>query len=186
MNSILPIGTPSLRERSAPLADQSAAGIVADARALTGALAAFRAEHGFGRAIAAPQIGVNRRMIALALPGWPRVITNPEIVWHSTSTMTVWDDCMCFPDLLVRVRRHESVSVAFTTLDGVRQTRERLGRAESELIQHEIDHLDGVLSFDRAAGHNAIVSRALFDADPAAFIATVDFHPGRPATEVRS
>ncbi|CAG9258674.1 Peptide deformylase [Paraburkholderia unamae] len=183
MNSILPVGTPSLRERSTPLADQSAASVVADARALTDALAAFRAEHGFGRAIAAPQIGVNRRLIALALPGWPSVIINPEIVWHSAQTMTVWDDCMCFPDMLVRVLRHVSVSVAFTTLDGERQVRETLGQAEAELIQHEIDHLDGVLSFDRATGVNAIVSRKAFDADPAAFIATVDFHPGQAVTE---
>ncbi|WP_321854146.1 peptide deformylase [Paraburkholderia tropica] len=186
MKSILPVGTPSLRERSSPLADQSAASVVADARALADALAAFRAEHGFGRAIAAPQIGVNRRMIALALPGWPPVITNPEIVWHSAETMIVWDDCMCFPDILVRVRRHASVSVAFTTLDGERQTREQLGRADSELIQHEIDHLDGVLSFDRATGDNAIVSRAAFEADPNFFIASVNFHPARPATEAQS
>lgn len=174
------IGTASLREKSTAIDARDAAGAIAQARALNAALAAFRTEHGFGRAIAAPQIGVNLRMIALALPEWPKVIVNPEIVWRSAEMMTVWDDCMCFPDMLVRVGRHESVSVAFETLDGERQLMEKLDRADSELIQHEIDHLDGVLSFDRATGENPIVCRAVFEADPGHFISSVDFHPAKP------
>jgi peptide deformylase len=55
---------------------------------------------------------------------------------------------MSFPWLLVRVKRHVSVSVQFLDDSGAQHTWERLDRATSELLQHEIDHLDGVLATD--------------------------------------
>jgi peptide deformylase len=81
---------------------------------------------------------------------------------------------MCFPDLLVRVRRHRSISVRWLGPGGAPQELERLGPAESELLQHEIDHLDGILAVDRAEGPNAIVRRAAFDASPVYFQSQVD------------
>ncbi|SMG53189.1 peptide deformylase [Paraburkholderia susongensis] len=177
MNSILPIGTPSLRDMAAPVTDLSDPAVIAEAAALGDALRAFRAEHGFGRAIAAPQIGIRKRMIGLALPGWPEIIVNPEIVWQSDERMTLWDDCMCFPDMLVRVERFASISVRFTDLAGVVHLRERLSRANAELLQHEIDHLDGTLSFDRAVGANPFVHRSVFEAARVDFARKVDYFP---------
>ncbi|WP_175850201.1 aminotransferase class IV [Burkholderia cepacia] len=177
---ILPVGTASLRDVARPVGDVTDPAVREAAGALRAALRAFRDEHGFGRAVAAPQIGVGQRMIALALDGWPDVIVNPEIVWHSDARMTLWDDCMCFPDLFVRVERHASVSVQYTTLDGELHRRDALSPDVSELMQHEIDHLDGKLSFDRAAGANAVVHRSVFDADRASFVAQVDYAPHAP------
>lgn len=172
---VLPIGTPSLRERAAPAGRVDDPVLRAEADRLLATLDAFRAEHGFGRAIAAPQVGIGRRMVAVRMDGWPTILLDPEIVWRSAGTMTLWDDCMCFPDLLVRVRRAASISVAFTGFDGTRETRERLDAGVSELLQHEIDHLDGVLAVDRAEGTDALVSRSAFEADPAYFRSLVDW-----------
>ncbi len=172
--TVLPLGDPRLRQVSAPVAEPGDPAIRAAAARLTEVLEAFRARHGFGRGIAAPQIGVPLRMIGLHMPGMPPVALNPEITWRSPETFTLWDDCMCFPDLLVRVRRHRSISLRWLGPDGLTQSRERLSPAESELLQHEIDHLDGVLAVDRAEGPNAIVRRAAFSADPERFRSQVD------------
>ncbi|KLU26564.1 hypothetical protein EOS_08830 [Caballeronia mineralivorans PML1(12)] len=178
MNSrILAVGTASLREIAMPIGDVRDPVVLEQACALTEAIRAFREEHGFGRAIAAPQIGIGKRMIGLALPGWPEVIVNPEIVWRSGERMTLWDDCMCFPEMLVKVERYVSVSIQYTTLDGCLHVKESLPRELSELMQHEIDHLDGKLSFDHATGSNPYVHRSVFEADLAAFARLVDYFP---------
>ena len=171
--AILRLGDPRLRRVAAPvdLADPT---LAADLARLHAELAAFRAAHGFGRAIAAPQLGIDRRLIAMNLGTGPLAIVDPEIVWRSGETFTLWDDCLCFPELLVRVRRHASISVRYRDERGAEVLRERLPRAESELFQHEIDHLDGVLAVDRAEGDPAIVQRHEFLADPARFAAMVD------------
>ena len=85
---------------------------------------------------------------------------------------------MCFPDLLVRVRRHRSVTLAFQDEAGAPGLWERLDPAASELLQHELDHLDGVLAIDRALDARSIIYRAAFEADPDGFRAQVDGLPG--------
>ena len=82
---------------------------------------------------------------------------------------------MSFPSLLVRVRRHRSISVRFTTGEGERVVWEKLEPAVSELLQHEIDHLDGVLAVDHALDRGAIVTRAAFDAHREHFLRQVDY-----------
>lgn len=176
-SNILPIGTPSLRDVASPVTDVRDPLIRDQAAAVSAALHAFREAHGFGRAIAAPQIGIGKRMIGLALDGWPAIIVNPEIVWRSDERMTLWDDCMCFPDMLVRVERDVSISVRFETLDGEVCLKETLPRDLAELLQHEIDHLDGKLSFDRASGPNPVVHRSVFAANPGEFARLVDYFP---------
>ncbi|SAK50321.1 peptide deformylase [Caballeronia ptereochthonis] len=171
---ILTVGSPGLRIVASHVPNVGDATVVADAIALRDTLRAFRDEHGFGRAIAATQIGIARRMIGLALPDWPEVIVNPEIVWTSVCRITLWDDCMCFPDMLVRVERHASISLRFVDLAGRLHLRERLSPDVSELMQHEIDHLDGVLSFDRAVGANPFVHRRVFENEREAFARDVD------------
>lgn len=178
--NVLLLGDPRLRLVSKPVEDLRDPAFREDAGRLTETLEAFRSRHGFGRAIAAPQIGASRRLIAVNLGRGPFLMVNPEILSRSTEAFTLWDDCMSFPWLLVRVRRHASISVRFTDAEGRVQNWERLGRAESELFQHEIDHLDGVLALDRAIDRESILSRELFDADPAAFRKQVDYVIGDP------
>lgn len=138
------------------------------------ALAAFRAERGFGRAIAAPQLGVEVRMIAADLGQGPLSLINPEIVARGAATFTLWDDCLCFPDLLVRVRRACTIDLRFVDPAGQVHLWRGLDRARAELFQHEVDHLDGVLAVDRAEGDPSTVSRADFVRDAARFAAMVD------------
>lgn len=168
------LGDPVLRTPCAPVPDPSAPEIRAEAAALHTALAACRAALGFGRAIAAPQLGFARRMIALDLGDGPITLVNPRITATSAETRTMWDDCLSFPDLLVRVKRHASISVAFQDEAGAWHAWVGLDWATSELLQHEIDHLDGVLAVDRAATAEDVVTREAFAAAPARYLALVD------------
>jgi peptide deformylase len=116
---------------------------------------AFRAQYGCGRAIAAPQIGVFKRLIYLHIDK-PTVFVNPVLTGLSDELMTLWDDCMCFPELLVRVRRHRSCTISFLDIEGRRQEWYLEGDL-SELLQHEYDHLDGILATQRALDDRSIV-----------------------------
>jgi len=171
---VLLVGDPRLRRVAAPVSRREP-GLMDSVARLHATLARFRAEHGFGRAVSATQIGVGRRFIALNLGEGPFTMFNPEITWRSGERFTLWDDCMSFPFLLVRVSRNASISVEFEDEAGRRQRWERLDRATSELLQHEIDHLDGVLALDRAVDRDAIVSREVFEAMPEHFARLVDF-----------
>lgn len=176
-NPILLLGEPRLRQRSHPLVDRYDPLILAGAARLRQTLLAFRQHHGFGRAIAAPQLGIPQRLIALQLPGWPEIIVNPHITWRSQETLTLWDDCMCFPWLLVKVRRAVSISVQFSDLQGRLFYRSRCETSVAELLQHEIDHLDGILAVDRALDQRSLISREAFAANREYFSAQVDIPP---------
>ncbi len=172
---VLPLGDPRLRLVCEAVDKPAAAAFRAEAQRLKDALDAFRAEYGFGRGIAAPQIGIAKRFIAINLGKGTHALLNPVITWRSPETFTLWDDCMCFPDLLVRVRRHTSISITFLDEQGQPQAWEALGQAESELLQHELDHLDGVLATDRALDTRSIIYRTAFAANPTCFQQQVDY-----------
>ena len=173
---VLPLGDPRLRDISAPV-DLRDPALADERRRLHAALTAFRAAHGFGRAIAAPQLGCGKRFIAVDLGTGRFTLHNPAIVWRSADSFTLWDDCMCFPDLLVRVRRSASITVSYVDEHGEPHTLERLDLRTAELLQHEIDHLDGILALDRAEGRDAIVSRAAFASHTELLRAQVDLPP---------
>ena len=70
----------------------------------------------------------------------------------------VWDDCLCFPDLLVKVRRHRSCRIRYRDPHG--HERERFLEDDlSELLQHEYDHLDGILAVSRAIDGRSLALR---------------------------
>lgn len=142
---------------------------------LKACLDAFRLQHGFGRGIAAPQIGISKRFIAVHLGQGSFTLINPEIIWRSEKTFTMWDDCMCFPDTLVKVRRFDAVSIRFLNEKGETIEWHALERSLSELLQHEFDHLDGVLAFDLALDQESIVSRQRFESDQETYQAQVDY-----------
>ena len=173
VDDILQIGDPRLRIRAHTVTDPGAAR--ADARRVEDALQGFRDAHGFGRGTAATQLGIEKRIIALHIPDWPGAIFNPEVTWRSPESMTLWENCMSFPFMLVRVRRAESISVKFLDGEGKVHHRDKLSAETSELLQHEIDHLDGVLAVDRAIDRDSIVSRKVFDSDREYFLGLVDY-----------
>jgi peptide deformylase len=177
---ILQLGDPRLRWPSKPVPDARAPGVRTVLKRLHAILAEFRAAHGFGRAIAAPQIGRRVRLVAFDLGRGPRALVNPRITARSDETFTLWDDCLCFPDLLVRVRRARSITLEFEDEAGRAQVWRDLEPAESELFQHELDHLDGILAVDRAIDATAIVTGGEFAGTPSSSAARAsDARAGR-------
>ncbi len=172
---ILKLGDARLRYICAPVTDLADPQFLNESRDLKAALEEFRQRHGFGRGIAAPQLGIAKRFIALNLGAATFTVINPIITWRSAETFSMWDDCMCFPELLVKLRRHDSISVQFIDEQGLTQTWEQIARPVAELLQHEIDHLDGVLATDLAEGGTDIIPRNVFDANPAQFQSQVDY-----------
>lgn len=122
--------------------DDSIVDIVATLHAT---LANFRKNSGFGRAIAAPQIGESVRIIALQLGGTPFTLINPEITRRSDSTFTLWDDCLSVPDRVCQVSRNCHIDIWYTDESGHERHWLNLPEELSELVQHEMDHLNGVL-----------------------------------------
>ena len=174
---ILLLGDPRLRQICRPVDDFADPELQASCATLAATLGDFQRRHGFGRAIAAPQIGVGLRIVALDPKLGPPLLLNPEITRRSEESMTLWDDCMSFPDLLVRLRRRRSIGLRYRDPEGGRHEWNQLGPALSELLQHELDHLDGVLAIDHALDREAIVLRAVFEARPRHFRDQVDFPP---------
>ncbi len=158
MRSILLLGHPLLNQHCEPVKKDKLPAAAAVARDLHDTLMHFRAQHGWGRAIAAPQIGVLKRIIYLHIEK-PWLIINPRVAGMSKEKMELWDDCMSFPDLLVRVRRRCSFTITYLDEQWGEQTLTVDG-ALSELLQHEIDHLDGVLAVSRAVDSKSFALRS--------------------------
>ena len=118
---------------------------------------AIRRDYGFGRAIAAPQIGVRKRLICI-LTDRPYVIINPALEFLGDDTMELMDDCMSFPNLLVRVRRYRHCILHYRDENWLEQTM-RIDDDMAELIQHEYDHLDGILATMRAIDNKSFVMK---------------------------
>ena len=157
--AVLRLGDPRLRVVSSAVGDVTSEAFVEQRDRLHASLHTFRAEYGFGRAIAAPQIGVARRFVALDLGEDPFTVIDPVVTSRSAETFTLWDDCMSFPDLLVRVRRHSALALDYTDESGRRVAWDLEDPALAELLQHEIDHLDGVLAVDRALDGESLALR---------------------------
>lgn len=162
---LLQLGDPVLRELCVRVADPSSAETKELVRDLADTLAHWRNSTGYGRGIAAPQIGVLRRVIFLQLPGaepWPLI--NPEIIERSREEITVWDACLSFLSIFMQVKRHRTIMVRYQDLQG--QTLIVNAGDEgnlSELLQHEIDHLDGILAIDRVSDVKTICTREEFE-----------------------
>ena len=113
----------------------------------------IRPKYNFGRAIAAPQLGIMKRLIYMNIDR-PVVFINPELENLSEEKFELWDDCMSFPHLLVRVARHRSLTIRYRDQNWQEQSWEMQDDL-AELLQHEYDHLNGVLCTMRAVDDKA-------------------------------
>jgi peptide deformylase len=148
IHDILKLGDPRLYERCEPVLE-SELPLVSDwTLQLHEAMEDIRRVYGFGRGIAAPQLGIMKRMFYLNLDR-PYIILNPELKNLSEEKFVLWDDCMSFPNLLVKVYRHQSLTLDYRDENWQNETWTVEGPI-SELIQHEYDHLDGILCTMRA------------------------------------
>jgi peptide deformylase len=148
VKEILLLGNPRLYEISKAVNEDDLKDLPPVVADLHDTLLEFRRKYGAGRAIAACQIGFAKRLIYMFIHE-PVVFINPSLRDLSSEMIEVWDDCMCFPDLLVKVRRHKQCTIRFKDL----QWNDRamtLTDDLSELLQHEYDHLDGILAVSRA------------------------------------
>lgn len=148
VKEVLLIGNPQLYEVSTTVLREELDDIQNIVTDLHDTLLDFRKQYDAGRAIAAPQIGVMKRLLYMHIDK-PTVFINPMLDMMSKEIIEVWDDCLCFPDLLVRVKRHNSCRISYQ--DEEWKTKEMwLDGDLSELLQHEFDHLDGILAVSRA------------------------------------
>ena len=160
VRDILQLGNPLLYQTSTPVDDPSDAGVQQVITDLSDTLRAFRENNGFGRGIAAPQIGSLLRIIYIRMPDdtFDGPLINPVITNRSAETEEYWDSCFSFPNLLVRVARARRITVKYLDADDSEQTLEAEGDL-AELLQHEIDHLEGILAVQRAVSDQALMTR---------------------------
>jgi len=166
IRKILQLGDPRLRQPAAAhdFASDSVdlENLIADLRET---LAHSRRETGYGRGIAAPQLGVSERIIFLQLPDaepWPLI--NPQITQRSEDKIVVWDACLSFLAIFMQVERNKEINVRYQDVRGEwREIRAGEERDLSELLQHEIDHLDGILCIDRVTDVTTICTKEEFE-----------------------
>lgn len=168
------LGDPILRQLSTSVSDRDlAAAVLEDLR---DTLHEFQRTHGFGRGISAVQIGIPERIVYMEFEGISYSLVNPIFEYRSEERFALWDDCFSFPDILVWLERSENVCIRYTDDHGADQILTATGPL-SELIQHEMDHLDGILAIDRALDQNSLCTREEWQARHA---------PQRPIASARS
>jgi len=161
IREVLQLGNPLLRMPAATVEDPASPQIADLLEDMRETLAHWRATTTYGRGIATPQLGVLQRAVFLNVDHpWPLI--NPSIVEHSVETMVVWDACLSFLCIFFQVKRYCWVKVRYQDLSGTWQ--EILAKGElAELLQHEIDHLDGVLALDRIVDLKTLCTREEFE-----------------------
>jgi len=147
------LGSPVLRQRAAPVAqvDDEVRRLVADL------FATMHNNNGVG--LAANQIGIPRRVAVVDVGDddpEPLVLINPRIVQTSEVTETAEEGCLSIPEIYADVERPLAVTVEALDLDG-RACQRQVSGFKARAVQHEIDHLDGVLFLD----HLSAVKRSL-------------------------
>lgn len=159
IKEILLIGNPELREKSVEITDfgKELEDLIID---LKDTIIDFQKRKGMGRGIAAPQIGVLKKVLYLHLPARSFVLVNPEMTWKSEETMQVWDSCFSFDvAFFVKTERFRSIKVKYQNEKG-EILEETFQDDLSELLQHEMDHLHGVLATDHLKNNKDIILRA--------------------------
>jgi peptide deformylase len=148
IREILMLGNPKLYEESSKVARDELDELKPVVEDLKDTLEEFREEYEWGRAIAAPQIGVMKRIVYMHV-NQPVVFINPVIKLRSRRKVLVWDDCMSAPELLVKVKRYRRCKVEYRDMNWQKRSMYLEGKLAA-LLQHEVDHLKGLLIVQRA------------------------------------
>ena len=159
LKEILLIGNPTLRDKSEDITsfDEDLQDLINNLR---DTIIDFQQRKKIGRGIAAPQIGVLKKVLYLNLPQRSFALINPEILWKSDEVIDVWDSCFSFDvAFFVKTKRYKSIRLKYQTESG-EILEENFTDDLSELLQHEIDHLHGVLATDHLKNNKDIILRA--------------------------
>lgn len=148
LDDMVLLGDPRLYQVCEPVEKQELSQVKEWVENLDNVMKEIRSRYNFGRAIAAPQLGIMKRLIYMNIDK-PVIFINPKFTYLSDEMMELWDDCMSFPNLLVKVKRHRAATITY--LDENWEEQElNLEDDLSELLQHEYDHLEGILCTMRA------------------------------------
>lgn len=159
LQDMLLLGDPRLYQKSEAIDLSELTQVSSWVSDLDNVMKEIQAKYKFGRGIAAPQLGIMKRLIYINIHK-PKVIINPEIIYKSNELFEVWDDCMCFPQLFVRVMRHKMIKIKY--LDQYWHWQEETMENDmAELFQHEYDHLEGVLCTMRAIDDKSFKWRSI-------------------------
>lgn len=157
---ILQLGNETLRKKSSPIEDFHSKDLENLIEDLSDTLQDAKKKHGYGRGIAAPQIGVLKRVVFIDMLGFKSTLIDPTIMKASDEKFEVWDSCFSFNlAFFVLVERHCSVRVEYLDQKGKKHVIDAEDKL-SELLQHEIDHLDGILATDRMKNTKRIMMRS--------------------------
>jgi len=157
IKKILLLGNPQLYKISEVIKIEELDFVKKTVNDLHDTLSAYRRVHGAGRAIAAPQIGVQKRLLYLCIEK-PVVFINPQITFCDDEKMEVMDDCMSFPGLIVKVHRYKRCTIKYYDLEW-KPCEKKFEGDLAELLQHEYDHLDGILATMRADNSKSLYYR---------------------------
>ncbi|MFE1629201.1 peptide deformylase [Brevibacillus reuszeri] len=161
VREVLQLGNPLLREACSTVKDPCSSEIAAVLADMQDTLTHWRETTTYGRGIAAPQIGVMKRIVLLNIDHpWPLI--NPTITERSPETMIVWDACLSFLCIFAQVTRNSWVKVRYQDTTGTWHEMKAEGLL-SELLQHEIDHLDGILALDHMTDIRTLCTREEFE-----------------------
>jgi len=158
VKEVLLLGNPFLREKADEVEklSENLEKIIEDLR---DTLLNLQEKHKIGRALAAPQIGYQKQVIYYNQAGEELILVNPRITEKSPEKFSVWDSCFSFDvAFFVRVSRHRRIKVEFKDGKGRDKTLE-FNDDFSELFQHEIDHLEGILATDYLENKRDIIMR---------------------------
>jgi peptide deformylase len=109
LNDLLQLGNPLLYQVCEPVQQHELPSVTEWVNDLDNVMKEIRVKYNFGRAIAAPQLGIMKRLFYMNIDK-PIIFINPILHDLSEEKFEVWDDCMCFPNLLVKVNRHKSLT----------------------------------------------------------------------------
>ena len=154
IRDILKLGNPRLYEISAPVTEEDCVLLPGWVSDLHDTLMEYRRVYGAGRAVAAPQIGIKKRLLYMYTDRAYAFI-NPVLSFPDDETYELLDDCMSFPGLMVKVRRYRRAKLQYLDMER-RACKMSLEGDLSELLQHEYDHLDGILATMRAVDDKSL------------------------------
>jgi peptide deformylase len=144
MSFIRRLGDPVLKSRATPV-DRFDDTLRSQVRRMTGVMG-----DALGVGLAAPQLGISQRLVVYRVgPDAPVIaLANPQVEWAGDDRETLEEGCLSIPGIQVDVERPVHVRVRAKDEDGEERLVEASG-LEARVIQHELDHLDGVLILDR-------------------------------------
>lgn len=152
---ILTVPNPVLKQSAQPINDFTDAGLH---KLLADMIETIKAGPLSSGALAAPQVGSSKQVVVIVPPNTePLVLINPEVLSTSGGKDKAWEHCFSIPGKRGRVKRYKEAEVRYFTPLGTEQL-EKFTHFLARVVQHEIDHLQGILWTDLVESEEDVVS----------------------------